>query len=270
MKQYLFAVFLCIPVLFGACLKSPIPPGCRLLLPELPLSWQGILEEPHWRLEWVNTKGVWQEMDLKPGEAAPKLSLMIEWTTPVFAWPYWPERGLFPGLMRPAGALFPWDYLPGKNGASVLALSWQGGVDAFFWKELAKAERLSAASEARLPGIQRVPWYFDWQRFRDLFCESGTLAENVRTDPWLADWTDIAERTILNGFDRRRISSRQFTEINIPGLDGRWIGSSPFALPLYAEPGSPLSIMASERTEVFVSINAVLKCSTAAWILLQQ
>ena len=183
---------------------------------------------------------------------------MSEWSTPVLAWPFWPERGLLPGMMRPAGALFPWDACGQK-----ISVSWQGGVHALFWKELALAERPSApasAAEAR-----RLPWYFDWPRFADLL-ESENISQAVREDPWLADWKSIAGRTIQSGFDRRRIASRAFTELAVPGLGGRWIGSSPFAPPLDAPDGGPLRLRVSEAAETWVSPGGILKASSAGWV----
>jgi len=227
------------------------------LLPVIPPHWESILEKPHWRLEWLNEKGAWETWEGPPGSEPPHISPITEWTTPVLAWPFWPERNLLPGIMRPAGALFPWDVFGDK-----LKLSWAGGVDAVFWKELAAAERLTAAGDGRLP------WYFDWPRFRELF-DNETLSETIRLDPWLADWRDISRRTVQSGFDRRRIAARTFTEIVIPGLDGYWVGSSPFAEPLDVTPDGHLILNAAGTTDTWVSSAAVLKCSTAGWVLLR-
>jgi len=157
-------------------------------------------------------------------------------------------------MMRPSGALFPWDISGGK-----LIFSWEGGVDALFWKELALAERSSSAAAGRLP------WYFDWPRFRELF-QSENISELVRRDPWLADWKSIAQRTVQSGFDRRRIIPRSFTELVIPGLGGRWIGSSPFALPLDAPADGPLCLSAAGTPDTWVSTMGVLKCSSIGWV----
>ena len=157
-------------------------------------------------------------------------------------------------MMRPCGALFPWD-LCGET----LALGWEGGVMAVFWKELAQAERSSAAA------AERLPWYFDWPRFRELL-KSGNIPEAVRRNPWLADWKDIAERTVRSGFDRRRFVSRSFTELSIPGLGGFWIGSSPFAPPLEAPLDGPLCLSVTGAPDTWVSSRGVLKCSASGWV----
>jgi len=230
----------------------------RPLLPLIPDHWQEILGEPHWKLEWLEEGGVWQKWEGAPGSEPPDISLVAEWTTPILAWPFWPERNLLPGAMRPSGALFPWDASGGT-----LKLSWKGGVDAFFWNELAIAERSTLAASGRLP------WYFAWPRFRELF-ESENISEAVRQDPWLADWQDISRRTVQSGFDRRRIAARSSTELAIPGLDGVWIGSSPFAEPLNAEPGEALIVNAADAPDTWVSTGAVLKCSTSGWVVIRE
>jgi len=257
MKTNFFAIVAFFAVI--SCDNSPIIPSYYLILPELPGHWLGILEEPHWRLEWVGEAGLWLEWELGPGQTPPPVSLMPEWSSPVLAWPYWPSIGLFPGMMRPAGAMFPWDV----SGQAALTLSWRGGLDAVFWKELANAERPSTPESAT--AARRIPWYFDWPRFRELL-SGEDIPEAVRHDPWLADWKDIAQRTVNSGFDRRRIVSRRFSELEIPGLDGLWAGSSPFAPPIEAQSDSPLSISVNDTTDVWVSSGGVLKASTAGWV----
>ena len=247
-------------VLLAACENGPIRPSYRPVLPELPEHWKEILGEPHWRLEWIGGGGAWHERELSPGQAPPSIPLMPEWPTPVLAWPFWPGRELLPGMMRPAGAIFPWDAC-----GDTFGLSWQGGVHALFWKELALAERPSAPESAS--AARRLPWYFDWPRFRELL-ESENIPEAVREDPWLADWKSIAGRTVQSGFDRRRIVSRKFTELSvpIPGLGGRWIGSSPFAQPLDATADGSLRLSITDTTDTWVSSGAVLKASSAGWV----
>lgn len=231
--------------------NGPLRSSYRPVLPKLPEHWEDLLGLPHWRLEWINESGAWQEWE---GMKVPEISLCQEWTIPVLAWPFWPEKGLLPAMMRPCGALFPWDASGGK-----LALSWKGGVDGVFWKEMALAERSSSASEGRLP------WYLDWPRFRDLM-ESENIPLNVRTNPWLADWKSIAQRTVQMGFDRRRIVSRTFLLLAVPGLGGRWTGSSPFESPLEVSLGEQLSLLVCDVPDVWVSSGAVLKCSSSGWV----
>jgi hypothetical protein len=257
MKRKIPAVFVLVLVLAAACANRPIAPSYRPVLPRLPSHWEEVLGSAHWRLEWVDEGGVWREQVVFPGREAPFLSLMSEWSTPVLAWPFWPSRDMEARLMRPAGALFPWDV----SGTDKLQLSWETGVEAFFWKELAAATRSTAAAAGRLP------WYFDWPRFRDLLYESGDVPEPVRQDPWLSDWKDIAQRTVTSGFDRRRIVSRKYTEMIIPDLGGLWVNSSPFAPPIEASPDGKLKLNVTATPDTWVSAARILKCSSSGWVL---
>ena len=251
--KYRLLVFFGLALLF-ACKDNPIPSSNRPVLPEMPSHWKEILGEPHWRLEWIDESGNWQSGDLYSGSEAPGLSLVQEWSNPVLAWPFWPEWNLLPGTMRPAGAIFPWD-----KATKQIILSWKGGVEAVFWKELAIAERASAAA------YKRLPWYFDWPRFRELL-ESDNVSEAIREDPWLADWKEIARKTVLSGFDRRRISPRAFSNFSIPHLSGGWIGSSPFADPVDLSPDGPLVLSVTDVPDTWVSPQGILKCSKAGYV----
>jgi len=240
--------------LMACCGEGLNPSSYQPVLPVLPLSWKEILGDASWRLQWLGEDGTWKEWEGLPGSDPPEISIYCEWSTPVLAWPFWPAWNLSPGIMRPAGALFPWDISGHK-----IYLSWQGGVDAFFWRELAHADRSNGASEGRLP------WYFDWQRFRELF-SGENIPENVRLDPWLADWKLIGSKTVSSGFDRRRLVSRKFSEIAIPDMDGSWAGSSPFSRPIAVPEEGPLLLNVTESADTWVSPGGVLKCSTEGWV----
>ena len=238
------------------CRDSPIPSRYKPVLPDLPPHWEDIPGDTHWYIQWIGESGNWQDAYIAPGQEAPRMDLMQEWTTPVIAWPFWPAHKLLPGMMRPCGALFPWD----SNGEKIL-LGWEGGVEAIFWKELAVSDRPAEASGGRLP------WYFDWPRFRDLL-SSENIPAAVRQDLWLPDWKGIAGKTVQSGFDRRRIVSRTFSEITIPEIGGHWIGSSPFAASLDAGLCGPLVLKASGTPDTWVSTDGVLKCSSNGWVFL--
>ena len=132
-------------------------------------------------------------------------------------------------------------------------------MEAIFWKELAEAERLTGAAEGRFP------WLFDWPRFRELL-ESDDVPDSVRQDPWLVDWKELGGKTIQSGFDRRRIKVMKLTEMEIPELEGRWICSSPFAIPLLAPPGGPLNLEVTDAVGTWVSEMGVLKCSSLGFV----
>ena len=253
-NKYLLGIVIPV-VLLASCNDGPRRSTYRPYMPVVPSHWNEVLGEPHWRLEWIGEEGFWKDWEGPPDAEPPLLSPVAEWTTPILAWPFWPEAGLTPGIMRPGGAFFPWDASGGE-----LTLSWEGGVGAVFWKELANAERMSEASQGRLP------WYFDWPRFRRLL-ESGDIPDDVRDDLWLVDWKEIGGKTVESGFDRRRIVSRRLTEVAIPGLDGAWVSASPFTPPLDVPPGGPLLLMAAAVPDTWVSSTAVLRCSTLGWVL---
>jgi hypothetical protein len=233
-------------LLLAAC-GGPLRPVYRPVLPALPPAWMELLGSPRWRLEWIDQEGVLRQWE-GPGGEFPKLSLPEEWTSPVLAWPFWPAWELPPGTMRPAGALFPWDVSGGR-----LLLSWRGGVDAVFWKHLAGAPS------------DHPPWHFDWPRFRELWA-NGNVPEEIRRDPWLADWKEIGRKTLASGFDRRRIVSRPVVDVVIPGFGGRWIGSSPFAVPLEVPPEGPLRLKAAAAVDAWISAQGQLKCSRDGWV----
>ncbi|MCL2129309.1 MAG: hypothetical protein FWH35_03035 [Treponema sp.] len=241
-------------IILAACKNSLARPVLRPVLPELPAKWAEILGEAHWRLEWIGEEGNWRETEILPRQGGPELTFNSEWATPVLAWPFWPEKGMAPGTMRPCGAIFPWDV-----SGETIKLFWEGGVEAIFWKELAAADHSAAAG--------RLPWNFDWLRFRELLYESENIPDALRENPWLADWEEIGKKTVLSGFDRRRLKPRQYKEFTIPGLGGYWINSSPFAVPLKAQEDGSLVLKVSDVTDTWVSGEGILKCSTSGWVL---
>jgi len=211
-------------------------------------------------MEWVGEEGTWHEWEGKEGAGLPSLYLIQTWTTPVLAWPFWPELGLSPGIMRPSGALFPWDTYGGD-----LCLSWEGGVDAVFWKELAGAGRQDGSSRAENAKNDRFPWLFDWLRFRELM-EGDDIGDAVRHDPWVVDWKDVGRKTVESGFDRRRIKAMKSTEVEILLPAGRWLSSSPFAPALETPASGKLTLEVTDAVGVWVSAGGILKASTSGWI----
>jgi len=230
-------------------------PGYVLELPELPYTWESMLGSPRWRVEWFDGEGRRQTAEVS-GKARPKISLPGTLANPVLALPFWPEKGIAPGIFRPAGAIFPFDVSGNR-----LALSWQGGVDAAFFLELARAANggLPPGGTAAL----RLPWNFNWPRFRRLF-DDPALNEEIRADPWLADWPGIAERTAQSGFDRRRLVPAAAVALEIPLGTGPWVGTSPFAAPLVFE-GRPV-FPVRPPTDTWVSAEGFLRVSADAWI----
>ena len=238
-----------------ACGHGIIHAGYKPELPEIPDLWDEILGAPRWKLEWLNPDGKWSSLEgLRNFD---EIKMMQEWTTPVLAWPYWPEKNLHPGLFSPAGALFPWDV----SGSS-LFLSWEAGIDAYLWRELA------ANAEIRPSGTPRYPWYFDWPRFRELM-KSDNVPPEVRLDPWLADWKEFAKKTAESGFDRRRIKVEPRTILTInPCPDIIWAGYSAFGAPVETEENGILEIPVKITPETWVSESGFLRCQKGTWIFI--
>jgi len=278
MKNSSFAGFLvllpALLILLAGCDDvQQIHSSYKPVFPSLPGGWRDVLGEAHWRLEWVGEDGTWHKWEGKQGDDVPSLSLIQEWTTPVLAWPFWPGLDLSPGIMRPGGGLFPWD-----TSGEKLVLSWGGGVDAAFWKEMAAAVDGSEAAKDN-----RLPWLFDWPRFREIMA-GESIGDSVRQDPWVVDWKEVGRKTIESGFDRRRIKPMKFTQIEIPlselsaeterfGLEvrgsppaGRWSGSSPFVPVLEALSEGCLTLDVTDAVGAWVSVKGILKCSTSGWI----
>jgi hypothetical protein len=257
MKYMSFAVFLFLMALLAGCDDGQeIRSSYRPVLPVLPGDWRDVLGEAHWRLEWIGEEGTWHKWEGKQDAGVPSLSLIQEWTTPVLAWPFWPELDLGPGVMRPAGGLFPWD-----TSGEKLVLSWEGGVDAVFWKEMA-AVGIDGPEAAK---GNRLPWLFDWPRFREIMAGEN-ISDAVRQDPWVVNWKEVGRKTAESGFDRRRIASMKITKIEISLPAGRWSGSSPFAPALEAPPEGTLALEVTDAVNTWVSSAGILKCSTSGWI----
>ena len=228
MKTNIFAVFFLSVTFLSGCGEADS--GRYVLkLPDIPQSWESVTGRPQWRLEWVNGKGV--KETAVAGEGGFEVSLPQNSANAVLALPFWPEKGINPGVFKPAGAIFPFD-LSGNT----LKLSWQGGVEAVFYRELAAAysTAFSDAGTATDKAAIRRPENFDWPRFRLLFNDPSVNAEFL-ADPWLAGWPGIAEKIVASGFDKRRLVPENRGTLKIPAGAGPWIGTSPFASPLFFE-----------------------------------
>jgi len=265
MKIYFSAVFLFAWLFSVSCGGASLAGDSRYILelPSLPQAWEAILGEPYWRLEWFDADGR-KRSALLSGEGGLEIALPGTMANPVLALPFWPGKGIGPGVFMPAGAVFPFD-VSGKR----LVLSWQGGVDANLFMELARSANggLAPSGNAAL----RLPWNFNWPRFRRLF-EDPALNDEVRADPWLADWPDIAARTLQSGFDRRRLVPEARSGLEIPLGRGPWIGTSPFAAPMAFDANPVFQVRASPRAldgaaaDTWVSAEGLLRVNTEAWL----
>jgi hypothetical protein len=270
MKTHLLAVIACL--LLFACGGSLVDSRYKLELPELPATWETLLGFSHWRVEWVNEKGR-KETRILPENGSMEINLPPTLATAISAYPFWPAMEISPGIFKPAGAIFPFD-VNGKN----LVLSWQGGVDAaLYWEFLKVAggagyEDDPTPPETEIPleieraAVPRLPWNFDWPRFRQLF-EDSSLNVEILADPWLADWHSIAEKIVQSGFDKRRLVPEARSDMQIPVGPGPWIGTSPFASPLLFNSSPAFPVRAAADT--WVSTEGLLRCNTEAWIVIK-
>jgi len=257
MKSNFFTFILCAGFILHGCGESLSDSRYIVQTPELPPAWEALLGSPYWRVEWLHSDGRKKAAIVQGGgEAA--ISLPATWVSAVSAAPFWPDRGISPGIFKSAGAIFPFD-VSGKN----LVLSWQGGVDANLYWEFINAVH-AVPGKAGQEAV-RLPWNFNWPRFRLLF-DDPTLNAEIRGDPWLADWNGIAAKIVQSGFDKRRLVPEARSDLAIPVSPGPWIGASPFATPLFFEATPVFPVRTAADT--WVSAEGILRCNTEAWILL--
>jgi len=273
MKTYFLAVLSCVGLFLNSCGEALTDSSFALELPVLPQAWEDVLGSPSWRIEWVNEDGRKEAMTVQ-GKGEMNISLPQTWVSAVSAFPFWPEKGLRPGIFKPAGAIFPYDASGGN-----LVLSWQGGVDACLYWEMARAyggkgqeenqaeeESPERAAGSERAAVKRLPLNFNWPRFRRLF-DDPSLNADVRADPWLADWAGIAAKIVQSGFDKRRLVPEARSALTVLVSPGPWIGASPFAAPLVFEttPIFPVRLTA----DTWVSKEGVLRCNSEAWIFIR-
>jgi hypothetical protein len=235
----------------SSCGEPVVRTSYRINLPDLPDSWLEVLGEAHWRVEWSGRDGAARNAEAVPGGEAVYADAAQEWTSAVIAWPYWPDKGIRAAAAKPAGALFPFDVSGGS-----INLSWNGGVDAVFFREIA------AAGNEKHP-----PQNFNWPRFRKLF-SGADLPEDILRDPWLADWKAIAAKTAASGFDRRRIVARKGANLTftVPA-DGPWAGASPFSREQNWEAGKTVTVRVNDQVDSYFCPAGILLCSpgTRLW-----
>jgi hypothetical protein len=256
MKTYFWAVIAFIGLSLNSCGGALTDSNFVLELPVVPQCWEDVLDSPCWRIEWVNEDGRKKAMTVQ-GNGGWLISLPQTWASAVCAFPFWPQKGIGPGIFKPAGAIFPYD-----TSERSLILSWQGGVDAVLYWELARAY----GGESQERAVARLPMNFNWPRFRRLFDDPSLNAE-VRADPWLADWAGIAAKIVQSGFDKRRLVPEARNASAIPVSPGPWIGVSPFAVPLVFETTPVFPVRSNADT--WVSRDGLLRCNSETWIFIQ-
>ena len=262
-------LYLCAVFAVLSCGPSPLQEKYQVQLPPSPAFRAELLGEPLWRLEWYDPAGNLRQREMAgstnfvggsgasgSGSAGSggsgSISILAEWPSAVLAWPYWPDKELAPGLFCPAGAIFPLDV----SGDRII-LSWEAGAEGYFYRELDKARGLNTTN--------RVPEFFDWKRFRTLLRKEAP--DEIRLDPWLADWKSIAERTVRSGFRSSyvRADTRTDMDIIIPHA-GPWLGASPFRPAESWGAGEEISLLLTPRPEIFVCPGGMLSVSAYTWL----
>ena len=265
MKVRFLVVFLGAAFFLNGCGEPLTGSRYMLSLPQLPESWETLLGRAHWHIEWLDEK-VRQQWTVIQGGGV-EISLPVTIASAVSAMPFWPEKGIKPGVFRPAGAIFPFDASGGT-----LYLSWQGGVDANLFWEMAmflggagEENNQPAMESVARAAVQRLPGNFNWPRFRRLFADESVNA-HVRADPWLADWSSIAAKTVQSGFDKRRLVPESRGSLQVPVSPGPWIGTSPFAAPMVFEEVPVFPVRPAVDT--WISAEGLLRCNSEAWMLI--
>ena len=256
MREFYIVNLLAAYLFFTGCSEAFSPPLYSLKFPQIPEQWECILGSPHWKIEWLNSKGQRKSMILNDTSNI-RINIASNLSNALIAMPFWPEKGIDAGVFKPAGAIFPFD-VSGKN----LVLNWLGGVEAVLYRELASA--LNPEDENTV--ILRQPQYFDWPRFRLLFNDTSVNGD-FRKDPWLADLQNIALKIVQSGFDKRRLIPENRSSLKVPVGPGPWIGTSPFSEPLLFEDSPVFPVLAA--TDTWVSKEGVLRCNTQAWIFIE-
>ena len=244
-----------------SCGYPPIPDSYQVKFPVPPAFRTELLGECHWRLEYHDSTGNFRQKEVG-SNAGISIDVLQQWPNAILAWPYWPEgegsppeKALPPGLFYPAGAIFPLD-----AAGETIILSWETGAEAYFYRELDKAGELNAETNKK-------PEYFDWKRFRSLLWEHEN--PELRKDPWLADWKDIAEKTVRSGFRQSYIrpKDRIRVEIIIPHA-GPWLSASPFAPPEFWEAGETHTFLLTPYPEIFICPGGRLSISSqvSLWV----
>jgi len=257
MRVSFFAIFSCLWVLLSGCGETFTDSRYILKMPSLPQSWEELLGSAFWQIEYINNDGKNESVVLNESKSV-EINLLQNCSNAVLAYPYWPDRGIVPGVFKPAGAIFPFDVSGNK-----LVISWQGGVDAYLFREFSL---LAGGTDITGKAVSRLPQNFNWPRFRKLFDDLSVNAE-VRCDPWLADWTVIAEKTVLSGFDKRRLIPEARVGKTIPVNCGPWAGTSPFASPLLFN-GLP-SFPVRTATDTWICAEGILRCNSQTWIFVE-
>jgi hypothetical protein len=244
----------------SACSDPVLPEAYRVNFPALPSHWADVLGPAEWQLSWLNPEGRVETRNL-PANGAAEITLSSRSPAMILAWPLWPERDLPAGIMRPAGAIYPYD-----AGEGAVNLKWEAGPEAWLFLLMAAQTSSPASAEDKAIPAKNRAWNFNWPRFRELLASEDIPVE-VREDPWLADWRTVAKKTLESGFDRRRIKAPAASPLSLTvPADGPWFGASPFS-PVYQwQAGETPQFAAGSEAQTLVCPSGQIRCAAGVWM----
>ncbi|MCX7656004.1 MAG: hypothetical protein N2Z76_05725 [Treponemataceae bacterium] len=223
----------------------------EIAFPELPSAWKETLGEAAWHVEWLNREGKRERFSFPVGTTTVTIPWDFSWGTPLWAYPYWPERSIPPGMVHPAGALYP---LEVELATHHLTLTWLGGVAATLYEALLRYS---------VGGTLHRPECFNWSRFYELL--SQYRAEKLIMDPWAIDWEAVAQKTVRSGFTSRYIQEAPSEKkiLSVPSFfpPTQWVPDSPFGVPLFVIPSMPLELSCYHWVDRLLSPYGILSYS---------
>ncbi|MDR2900840.1 MAG: hypothetical protein LBV20_04920 [Treponema sp.] len=235
--------------LLCACKNPVIYMQYEVILPEIPPHWQSVLGTPQWRVKWVDADGNWQNTEAQQTRIF-SLEICTTQITPVIAYPYWPEKNIYPGTFYPAGAMFPLDAAD-----NTINLDWRGGAESQLYLYLARFNNEE----------NRRPEHFDWQRFR-AFLRTENEDKKVKADPWHVDWEAVAKKIAASGFRSSYIALKDYSEISVTIPESAlWISPSPFDEGKQWKAGETVVLQAAESVSRYVSAKGTMLFTHKTW-----
>jgi hypothetical protein len=190
----------------------------RVLLPAPPVHWQIAFPRLAFSVKARDSRGSQQEVIVQDWRHAVQIECARALNEPILAWPFVgdgaPPAGVCPGVLRPAGGLFPL-CLRDFDGAVVVELTWEGGASALV------VDRVAAAGG-------------DVSRFN-----AARLCAYLQkeADPWLVDLDSVAQKIAQGDFTAWDIDPLPARDARASVGPGSWFLESPFALPTTAQDG---------------------------------
>ncbi|MDR0908652.1 MAG: hypothetical protein LBM77_02700 [Spirochaetaceae bacterium] len=229
-------------LLLAGCGDPLLPSSYKVSAPKIPLSWKDIDDGSlRWRLEWFSADGMQRSIEAGT-QGLPDIDIGCEQPSAILAYPYSDKIAV--GILRPAGAIFPYDALKDEKARETcIQLSWEGGFDAEFFIAVLKEAESSGRSDRR-------PQKLDWPRFR------RTLAD----DPWEADLKSAAKKAVQSSFPAKNFPKRQGKAIlaKLP-CEGTWFSASPFKPALVSTADESIELQAGDTVDYLICKEGIFK-----------